>query len=688
MMNRWLRPTIGLRLIIALVALAAIGLGMAAIALWTFDRYGRAAEEIATTETRRLADVARFTEIATGLRAEMPRLVFAETEADRETACQKLANYSQALAMLVRRLSLPPLPAGDMEHGKEFGEVLRNDIEAIDVIVTEQLAVRKEIGQRVQRLRQQHATFLRTSEPLLTQAWFNIQAALRRAGAGDESAADGFMPQVRRELAVSNALLRLQAHVNLILGKMLEAAAEKRRGAIEPIRAALETAAVGALHLDETLRDVPSAATLREIWRDMEREITAVPGLLDSKLREAALTDRGLMLISAADKRLKDLADLVARTVLETNEVSIQAAQRAREAINRGTVLILGFGGATAGLSFLVGWFYVGRRLIARLSALLIAIRGIGSGDLETPVHVDGSDEMGQLADALRMLQKRSQLARERRLALAAANERLSFEIAERRSAQDKLERTQEELMQAGKLAAIGQVSTGIAHEFNQPLAAMRSYLHNAGRYLETGNQEKVAEKLQQIESLLSRLARISIHLKTLARRCGKITERCCAEAVVKNAAVLFETHEGRRRTRLVIGRIARNIPVVAEPNRLEQVFTNLLSNAFDAVAGRPDAEVRVRFVTAADMQRIYIFDNGPGIAPAYESRLFEPFFTTKPQGAGLGLGLAIAFNIIQDFRGRLTIKNRRAGGAVAVVSLPIASRLGAELNERLHAAG
>jgi C4-dicarboxylate-specific signal transduction histidine kinase len=506
-------------------------------------------------------------------------------------------------------------------------------------------------------------------------------------GSQSEAVESASMDLVRRELMVSEALSRLHAHVNLMLGKILEAAAEKRRAEIERIRQALEEAAATVAPLNIFLCEVPNTSGLCAIWRGMESEVTKEPPrLIDFKLREATLTEEGIMLVSRADQRLNDLADLVARTVLESNEVSIQAAQRAREAINRGTMLILGFAAATGVLSLLVGWFYIGRRFIVRLSALLTAMRGIAAGELDTPVPVHGNDEVGQLADALRTLQNRSQLARERRVALAKANEQLSFEIAERRAAQAELERTQEELVQAGKLAAIGQISAGIAHEFNQPLAAMLSYLYNAGRYLETGNSDKVAEKLGQIESLLSRLARISNHLKTLARRPPKTTERCCAGAIVERAAALFEAQIESSGTRLSIAPYSRSVLVEAEPNRLEQVIINLLSNAFDAVQGRAGAEIAIRIATAGDMQRIYISDNGPGIPAQHRERIFDAFFTTKPPGAGLGLGLAIAFNIIQDFKGRLTIKNRRSGGAVAVVSLRIAAPADKETREELHA--
>jgi phosphoglycerate-specific signal transduction histidine kinase len=682
-MNRTFHPTIGLRLIIALVALAAIGLGTVAVALLTFDWYGRAAEEIATTETRRLATVARFTEIATGVRAEMPKLVFAETEQEKLAARQKLDGVSIAMGVLVQRLKLP---SGDETDEAGFGEELQADIQAIDANVSERIKIRREVSQRVRWLREQHALFQRDIKPLLTNAAFNIQAALRRLGTQNETVESASMDIVRHEFAVSDALSRLHAHVNLILGKILEAAAEKRRSEIERIRLALEDAIAMMAPLSEVLDDVPSAAAVGDTWRGMEAQITTAPRLIEEKLREAVLTDDGIRLVSRADGRLDALADLVARTVLESNVVSIEAARRAREAINRGTLLIFIFGTATAILSFVVGWFYVGRRFIARLSALLIAMRGIAAGDLETPVGIAGEDEMGQLAEALRTLQMRSQLARERRLALAAANERLSFEIAERRAAQEKLERTQAELVQAGKLAAIGQVSTGIAHEFNQPLSAMRSYLHNARRYLESANREKVLEKLDQIESLLYRMARISNHLKTMARRPSKNTERCCAGRVVERAAALFEMHIADDGIHLTIGAYPSQTLVQAEQNRLEQVFINLLSNAFDAVQDRPNPKVVVRFTQGDKMQRIYITDNGPGIDPLDSDHLFDPFFTTKPPGAGLGLGLTIAFNIIQDFGGRLAIKNRRNGGAVAVVSLRIAPAVGVETQEMLHA--
>ena len=685
-MNRSFRPSIGLRLIIALVALAAIGIGTAAVALWTFDRYGRAAEEIATTEMRRLADVARFTEIASGVRAEMPRLVFAEIGDEKAAARTRLDSYSEALEALVRRLGLPPL-AGDGIGGKvEFSAGLRADIDAIDANVTERMAVRGEVAGRVRRLRQQHDQFQQEVTPLVADAAFNIQAALRQLQTPDRAPTSASAELVKRELAASEALAQLHAHVNLILGRIFEAAAEKRRGEIERIRRAVEDAAQTAAPLDTILRDVPSAITLREIWRDIDREVTFAPRLIDYKLREAALAAEGNILLAKVERKLSDLADLVTRTVTESGEASIQAAQRAREAINRGTMLIVAFAGSTALVSFIVGWFYVGRRLIARLSALLVAMRGIAAGDLETTIDVHGRDEMGQLADALRTLQMRSRLARERRLALAAANEQLSFEIAERRAAQAKLEETQEELVQAGKLAAIGQLSAGIAHEFNQPLAAIRSYLHNAGRYLESGKRDKVAEKLGQIQSLLTRLAGISKHLMTLARRHPRNMERCCAGPVVERAAALFETRLAQGGTRLTITPYAHFAPVEAEPNRLEQVFINLLGNAFDAVEGRPNAEIVVRIADGRGIQRVFIADNGPGVDAASRERLFDPFFTTKPPGAGLGLGLTIAFNIVQDFKGRLAIKNRRNGGAVAVVALRVAPRSEtSDTHEGLH---
>ncbi len=685
------RPSIGLRLIIALWGLAMIGLAMAGVAIWTFDRYGRAAEEIAATETRRLADVARFTEIATGMRAEMPRLVFATSETDRAAARARLDSHSEALAELVVRLKLSGASEDSAGGYPALGARLRAEIQRIDANVTDRMAIRKEVEARVERLRDLHDQFLREMGPLLGDASFNIQAALRQLADPSEAAAKTApMTAMQRELNASEALSQLHGHINLMLGRVFEAAAEKRRGEVERIRRSVDESVETAAPLDVILRDVPSALTLREIWRDIERQVTAPPRLLDEKLREVASADEGAMLVAGVERKLNDFADLVARTVVQSNEVSIEAAQRAREAINRGTLLILVFGGAAAAVSFLVGWFYVGRRFIGRLSALLVSMREVAVGDLDAKVRVEGEDEIGQLADALRHLQQRSRLARERRLALAAANEQLSFEIAERRAAQIKLEETQEELVQSGKLAALGQLSAGIAHEFNQPLAAIRSYLHNAGRYLEAGKHDKVGEKLAQIETLLARLSGISRHLLTLARRHPRKKEHCLVLPAIERAAALFEMRMGKDRTRLtIVPGPARLSPVEAEPNRLEQVFINLLSNAFDAVEGRPGAQIFVRVVEGRGKQRIFVADNGPGISPAVREKLFDPFVTTKPPGVGLGLGLSIAFNIVQDFKGRLAIRNRPNGGAVAVVVLRTAPAMAAcDIRERPRAGG
>jgi phosphoglycerate-specific signal transduction histidine kinase len=678
-MTTGVRPTIGLRLIIALSALAAIGLGTALVALWTFDRYGRAVEEIATTETRRLADVARFTEIATGIRAEMPRLVFAEDEQDEAEARARLDSYSEALTALVRRLEL--------SGGSGLGASLGNDIRRIDANVAERILIRREVEGKVERLRYLHDQFQRELGPLLNDASFNVQAALRRLRDSPKSDADA-AAVVQRELVASRALSQLQGHINLILGHAFEAAAEKRRGEIERIRRAVEEATEAAAPINAVLGNAPSAVTLREIWRDIDRELTAPPPMIDQKLREAVSADEGAALVAAADKKLGALADLVAGTVIQSNEVSVQTALRVREAIDRGTLLILVLGSASAAVSLAVGWFYVGRRFIARLSALLLAMREIAAGDLDKDVRVTGDDEIGQLADALRHLQQRSRLARERRLALAVANEQLSIEIAERRSAQAKLEETQEELVQAGKLAALGQLSAGVAHEFNQPLAAIRSYLYNAGRYLDAGKLDKVGEKHKQIERLLERLSRITRQLLTLARRHPRTVERCAVMPVIERAVELFEMRLGAGRTRLSILPHSNLSDVQAEPNRLEQVFINLLSNAFDAVEGRSDPEIMVRVSESRGRLRVLIADNGTGISPAVREKLFDPFVSAKPPGAGLGLGLTIAFNIVQDFHGRLAIRNRRNGGAVAVVMLrtaPMAATI--EMHEGMHAA-
>lgn len=252
---------------------------------------------------------------------------------------------------------------------------------------------------------------------------------------------------------------------------------------------------------------------------------------------------------------------------------------------------------------------------------------------------------------------------------LRALNLRLTREIAERERVQKELRVAEQTVQQSSKLAALGEMSAGVSHELNQPLAAMKTYLAGARLLLQRGRSEEALSSFQRIDDLIERMGAITRQLKSYARKGGEAVEPVDLRSAVSSALTMMEPQ-----LRSGTIRISRNVPrtkvmVMADRIRLEQVIINLLRNAVDAVKDRRDAWIEITVESGAHAY-VSVRDNGPGVSDL--EKLFEPFWTTKKPGEGTGLGLAISSTIVADFGGRLTAHNETEGGAVFRVELPL----------------
>ncbi|MGF7175204.1 two-component system C4-dicarboxylate transport sensor histidine kinase DctB [Azospirillum doebereinerae] len=223
-----------------------------------------------------------------------------------------------------------------------------------------------------------------------------------------------------------------------------------------------------------------------------------------------------------------------------------------------------------------------------------------------------------------------------------------------------ELRETENELTQAAKLAALGQMSAGIAHEINQPLAAMRSYADNAVVLLERGRMESVRTNLGEIAELTDRMAAITRQLKGFARRASGTLGPVSANGAVAQALSLLEARLRRDEVAVETDLPEPAVWVVGEDVRLQQVLVNLIGNAADAMRDAPVRRLRIVLTAADGAALLSIADSGTGIRESDLPRLFVPFFTTKEAGEGLGLGLSISHGIVEDFGGNLTAANRQ----------------------------
>lgn len=258
----------------------------------------------------------------------------------------------------------------------------------------------------------------------------------------------------------------------------------------------------------------------------------------------------------------------------------------------------------------------------------------------------------------------------ERTADLRASNERLKAQIRERRQAEETLRRAQDELVQAGKLAAIGQMSTSIAHELNQPLAALRTLSGNTVRFLERGALDTASTNLKTINELIDRMGRITASLRSFARRGDDQGEASLAKAVDAAFQVLGSRLDNLP---LTVHRGFSQAMLQIDQTRLEQILVNLIGNALDAMHAQPAPELWLESDIHEGKYRLRVRDNGHGIDPETRKHLFEPFFTTKPGEQGLGLGLTLSASLAAATGGNLAVEHPADGGTAFVLSLPLA---------------
>lgn len=253
-----------------------------------------------------------------------------------------------------------------------------------------------------------------------------------------------------------------------------------------------------------------------------------------------------------------------------------------------------------------------------------------------------------------RRLQRRNQLRLEREVELRT----------------QELRQAQNELVQAGKLAALGQMSAALAHEINQPLTAMQMQLGSLRLLLAHDDPQAVQQGIARLESLVQRMAALTGHLKTFARkRPDGLRERLDLRRVIDQSLHLLDPRLKREQVELHIEG-ASQAWVEGDPIRLEQVMLNLLHNALDAMHEQPGKRLWINLERQGTNWQLSVTDNGGGIADEHLQRLFDPFFTTKPVGAGLGLGLSISYGIVHALGGTLEADNT-AQGARFTLRLP-----------------
>ncbi len=366
--------------------------------------------------------------------------------------------------------------------------------------------------------------------------------------------------------------------------------------------------------------------------------------------------------------------------IVEGQPVAVLRAKLSLGALDQhlasGQSLMLLYLALDALLLILAGSYLLDRLIVRPLRRVAEATERVGHGDLQPIRVIRRRDEIGRLALSFNRMVE----------ALASHRRSLQVKIAELSQANHELEGARRSMVRAERLASVGTLAAGVAHEVGNPLAAILGLSEFLEQELAAlaEREPELAEARAIVERIHAQTLRIHKIIRDLLdysrTRSQGAAQGCDVAAVARRTQRLLEPQPRLRGLDLQLD-LAEPLPAVAlEEDRLEQVLVNLLLNAADALrdgaAAGQDGSARLAVAARVDSEdpervEIVVSDNGPGMAPEVQQRAFDPFFTTKEPGRGTGLGLAICERIVADAGGELRIDSAPGEGTRVVLRLP-----------------
>jgi two-component system C4-dicarboxylate transport sensor histidine kinase DctB len=622
------------RLLLVFSVLSAFTLFASTIGWVSHNTLAIELKTVAKSNTQALKLMAKIKEHGVIIMITTPTLLSAKTINEKEKTAKLLRHHvSQITASLPKVRQLLPL---QQNHpiSNQFSSLLSIFMQ-LEHNVDLRLAINSEKDEIDRRLRWASAVFLSDIDSLNEYIKNNLYSQIRDNDFNIKSI-------ISNELQVA---YHLSADVSLLTNLL------DRAQHLDDLNSQIAT----SIHSEEIVLRIKTNLNIlneRVHLEAIQNTVAHIIDLASAKnnifslhATERDIKQNGLQLLARTHLELSNLDKLLATLTQQANDTSQQAIDNAQQTIDKGRMLMVTSVIASFLFSIMIVWLYVGRNMVARITSLNKAMRAIANGDLQQQISIKGNDEIGTMARSLK-------------------------------SFRDQLTTLQEELVQTGKLAAVGQLSAGIAHEINQPLAAIRLYSHNGVRFIQANKPEQAQENLNNISHLIKRAISIIDRLNALARN-----ETLSLQTVdiydVLTRALKDHIRDEVVNVECISNEVqARQFFVCVDAIQLEQVIINLINNALDAIADSDIKQIIISAKTIRDDCYLYINDTGPGIDDDVRNKIFDPFFTTKPRGQNLGLGLSISYNIIKSFNGKLSVQNTPHSGASFNIKLPKATNL------------
>ena len=685
---------------------AAVALTMAAglVGWFSFNRVGEAQRVVNDDTVPELATAFRVAQFSSNLVDAAPRLATAISQKELSDIAAGIAATNDAFAEQLAALEESTADHQQYQQLRADSGSLIANIAAIynDKVELFRLATDKE------DLRSELAALRTRMDSIMSPAiedHFSDIIGVRLSGGNTEQASDPSL--FEDQLIMYRSLTEIQSNANISTQVMATAFSLSESSQVEPLREDFKVVVDRIETTLDTLSETEQRETLDQLFSRIFTLGLGTQGSFNLVDRELRLLDRQNELLGNNRVLAVNMVNEIDVLVNAARRRAVSATLASDQAIRTGRTLLLVIGIASVAGAMLMAWLFVGRMLLRRLSHLSNRMLSMAKGDLETQVVIDGRDEVANMARALEVFRRHALKAQ--RLNLV---EQLAGELGEKNAQMEKvlsdLHRAQEQIVVQGKLAALGELTAGVAHEIRNPLHFIKNFSEACEELLEelreteieasqAGGCEDHSYILEIVGDLESNLKRILSH----GDRANRIVEdmlRMGRDSGDKRPTDLNRLVQDHMKLAYHSAR-ALNIdfniairedydPTVGAievvPQDLGRVFLNLVNNACYAThkrhrdikasddQGSFAPELRLSSHREADQVVFRVWDNGGGIPSEIIDSIFNPFFTTKPSDHGTGLGLAISSDIARQHGGLIRVETEPGESTTMIVELPL----------------
>ena len=685
---------------------AAVALTIAAslVGLWAFTRVDETQNRVNEGSIPELVAAFGVAEYSSTLVAAAPRLAAAATVDEANEVAQSIESSRQDLEVLFVVLNRS---SGDLEQTQRLRRSADRLLSNIDTIRRERLGL-FELAERRQALRTElddlRSGLQGVLVPALDDQLFFTMTGFRSMDA-EPASRDVYFSEP--ELNRFRRLAELQSDVNIATQLLASAFTVSSPSLLEPLRERFEASARRIDRNLNGLSDSPFHAELTPLFSRLFEVGMGEPSGFDALEQELTLLERQQDLLDSNRAQAIDLLAEVDGLVSSARASADEATASSTQALGTGRFLLVAIGVTSVGGALVIGWLFIGRFLLRRLQSLSDGMLRMADGDLETRVTMSGRDEVADMAAALEVFRRHALEVQRLNLVEKLANE-LQDKNAQLETVLGDLQKAQDQIVMREKLAALGELTAGVAHEIRNPLNFIKNFaeaseelleelqeaLQEVGESLSEDDRsiieevsQDLGENMGRIRSHGDRANRIVHDMLSMGRGSGDRSSTDINRLVDEYARLAYHSARGTDQNfQLSFERdfddTVGELTVVSQD--LGRVFLNMVANSCYATDERRGAASQedgdrpfmpmVWLATRRHEEHIEvrIRDNGGGMPPEVVEKIFHPFYTTKPTGQGTGLGLSMCSDIVRQHGGHIKVEVEEGEGTEMIIELPL----------------